>query len=463
MRSFDVVVVGTGPAGQRAAIQAAKLGATVAAIERRQRIGGAATNHGTIPSKTVREAVLYLTGFRQRGLYGAGYRVKEHITVEDLTFRLNHVLDREVAVMQSQLARNGVEVLHGHCRFVAHHQLRVAGEDGDVDVRGEIVILAPGSIPAHSARVPIDGHYVVDADSMFSRREIPGRGIIIGGGVIGVEYASIFGALGVEVTLLDQRERILEFVDGEIIDALMGQMRENGVTFALGEQLHEVEVDDGVVTAHLDGGKSIAADMLLYTIGRQGNTAGLGLERIGLAVDDRGRLAVDEQYRTSVPYVFAAGDVIGFPALAATSMEQGRLAVRLALGAPEEVIPSPLPFGIYSIPEISMVGRTEEQLVDDGVPYEVGMALYSETARGQIVGDERGRLKLLVHRETQELLGVHIVGEAATELVHIGQMMIGLGGRLDYLVDNVFNYPTLAECYKIAALDASNKLSGEHA
>ena len=463
MLSFDVIVVGTGPAGQRAAIQAAKLGASVAAIERRQRIGGAAINHGTIPSKTLREAVLYLTGFRQRGLYGVGYRVKEDITIEDLMFRLNHVLDREVAVMESQLARNGVEVIHGQCRFVAPHELRVAGEDGDIDVRGEIVILAPGSIPAHSPRVPIDGRYVVDADSIFSPQPIPASIIIVGGGVIGVEYASIFGALGVEVTLLDQRERILEFVDGEIIDALMGQMRENGVTFSLGEQLHEVEVDDGVVSAHLDGGRSITADMLLYTVGRQGNTAGLGLERIGLAVDDRGRLAVDEHYRTSVPYVFAAGDVIGFPALAATSMEQGRLATRFALGAPEEVIPSPLPFGIYSIPEISMVGRTEEELSDDGVPYEGGLALYSETARGQIVGDERGRLKLLVHRETQEILGVHIVGEAATELVHIGQMMIGLGGRLDYLVDNVFNYPTLAECYKIAALDASNKLSGEHA
>lgn len=463
MRSFDVIVVGTGPAGQRAAVQAAKLGASVAAIEGQRRIGGAAINHGTIPSKTLREAVLYLTGFRQRGLYGVGYRVKEDITIEDLMFRLNHVLDREVAVMESQLARNGVEVIYGQCHFVAPHQLRVAADEGDIDVRGEIVILAPGSIPAHSPRVPIDGRYVVDADSLFSRREIPRSGIIIGGGVIGVEYASIFGALGVEVTLLDQRDRILEFVDGEIIDALMGQMRENGVTFALGEQLHEVKVDDGVVTAHLDSGRSIAADMLLYTVGRQGNTAGLGLERIGLAVDDRGRLAVDEQYRTSVPYVSAAGDVIGFPALAATSMEQGRLAVRFALGAPEEVVPSPLPFGIYSIPEISMVGRTEQQLSDDGVPYEVGLALYSETARGQIVGDERGRLKLLVHRETQEILGVHIVGEAATELVHIGQMMIGLGGRLDYLVDNVFNYPTLAECYKIAALDASNKLSGEHA
>ena len=461
MRSYDVVVVGTGPGGQRAAIQAAKLGARVAAIEERERIGGAVINYGTIPSKALREAVLYLTGFRQRGLYGAGYQVKENVALADLTLRLSHVLERELAVMESQLARNGVELIRGHSTFVASHQLRVATQEGAVDVRGEIVILAPGSTPAHSPRVPLDGNFVVDADTLFGRQEIPQRGIVVGAGVIGVEYASIFALLAIEVTLLDARERFLEFLDDGIREALMQQMRANGVTFVLGEELDQVVVEDGVVTARTGSGKVLEADALLYTVGRQGNTEGLGLERVGLEVDERGRLSVDAQFRTSLGHIFAVGDVIGFPALAATSMEQGRLAARYALGAPEEVVPSPLPFGIYSIPEISMVGRTEQELAQEGLPHEVGLALYAETARGQILGDDRGLLKLLVSRETEEILGVHIIGEGATELVHIGQMLMGLGGRLDYLVDNVFNYPTLAECYKIAALDASNKLSGE--
>ena len=461
MRSYDVVVVGTGPAGQRAAIQAAKLGASVVAIERRASIGGGVTNAGTIPSKTLREAVLYLTGFRQRGLYGLGYRVKEDVTLEDLTYRLDHVLQREVAVMADQLERNGVELLRGHARFTGPHTLAVAGEGATTELRGEIVVLAPGSIPAHSPNVPIDGEWVVDAELLYERRNIPKRGIIIGGGVIGVEYASIFGALGVEITLCDQRTEILEFLDGAMLQTLREEMTAHGVTFALGEEIVGVEVADGTVTARGASGKVIEADALLYAVGRLGNTAELGLEAIGIEPDARGRIAVDEQFRTALPHVYAVGDVIGFPALAASSMEQGRLATRYALGVPYEGIQGPLPIGIYAVPELSMVGATEEQLMRDGVPYEVGLGLYAETARGQIVGDSRGRLKLLVQAETHELLGVHIIGEGATELVHIGQTVIGLGGRLEYLVDNVFNYPTLAETYKIAALDAFNKLTGE--
>ncbi len=461
MRSYDVVVVGTGPAGQRAAIQAAKLGASVVAVEERTPIGGGVINAGTIPSKTLRESVLYLTGFRQRGLYGLGYRVKDDVTIEDLTYRLEHVLDGEVAVMADQLERNHVEVLPGHARFTGPHTLSVTGDGATTELRGEIVMLAPGSIPAHSPNVPIDGEWVFDADLLYERRSIPKRAIIIGGGVIGVEYASIFGALGVEITLCDQRTQILEFVDRAILETLQEEMTANGVTFVLGEEIVGVSVQDGTVTARGASGAVFEAEMLLYAVGRLGNTAELGLEVIGIELDGRGRIAVDEHFQTQVPYVYAVGDVIGFPALAASSMLQGRLAARHALGAPDERIPGPLPIGIYAVPELSMVGATEEQLVRDEVPYVVGLGPYAETARGQIVGDVRGRLKLLVHAETHELLGVHIIGEGATELVHIGQTVIGLGGRLEYLVDNVFNYPTLAETYKIAALDAYNKLTGE--
>jgi NAD(P) transhydrogenase len=321
------------------------------------------------------------------------------------------------------------------------------------------VVLAPGSVPAHSPNVPIDGEWVVDADLLYARRSIPKRAIIIGAGVIGVEYASIFGALGVEVTLFDQRMEILEFLDGAILETLRAEMTANGVIFRLGEEVLGVEVTGGMVTARGASGTAIEADMLLYAVGRLGNTADLGLDAIGLEADARGRIAVDEHFQTALPHVYAVGDVIGFPALAASSMEQGRLAARYALGAPYEGVQGPLPIGIYAVPELSMVGMTEEQLMRAEVPYVVGLGRYAETARGQIVGDSRGRLKLLVHAETHELLGVHIIGEEATELVHIGQTVIGLGGRLEYLVDNVFNYPTLAETYKIAALDAFNKLT----
>lgn len=459
MKRVDVAVIGTGPAGQRAAIQAAKLGARVVAIERRSPIGGGAIHAGTIPSKTLREAVLYLTGFRQRGLYGVSYAVKHNITLQDLTFRLDHVLRREIAVIESQFARNGVEVILGEARFTGDHALRISGADSEEELRAEVVILAPGSIPAHSPKVPIDGRRVFDTDTVLNQRDIPRHATIIGAGVIGVEYASIFAALGIRITLVERRDRILEFVDREIVNALMYHMRETGVVFRLGEEMEEVVTEGDQVIAYTASRKSIRGDVLLYAIGRQGATTKLGLDVVGLVADERGRLDVDENYRTSVPYIYAAGDVIGFPALASSSMDQGRVAARHALGVPVERAQGPLPYGIYAIPEVSMVGRTEEELTQARVPYEVGLARYAEVARGQIVGDSTGRLKLLVHCETRKVLGVHIIGEGAAELVHIGQTVIGLGGTLDYLVNNVFNYPTLAECYKTAALDAFNKLS----
>jgi NAD(P) transhydrogenase len=465
VKNVDIAVVGTGPGGQRAAIQAAKLGASVVAIEHRGQVGGTAIHAGTIPSKTLREAVMYLTGFRQRGLYGVSYSVKQGITISDLMFRLDHVLRNEIAVMESQLSRNGVDVMFGAARFDEEHTLRVTRAGGEEEVvRAEHIILAPGSVPAQSPLVPVDAELIFDADSILSLDTIPRRLTIIGGGVIGMEYASIFAALGVRVTLVERRDDLLDFADREIVDALLYHMRDQGVVFRLGEEVERVEVIDGHVAAFTTSRKQIDGDRLLYTVGRMGATAELGLERIGLEPDDRGRLSVNAAYQTTVPYVYAVGDVIGFPALGSTAMEQGRLAVLHALGGDgEREGQPPLPFGIYTVPEVSMVGSSEAGLTEQRVPYEVGVGRYSETARGQIVGDTTGRLKLIVHAETREVLGVHIIGEGASELVHIGQAVIALHGTLDYLVNSVFNYPTLAETYKIAALDAYNKLYGREA
>ncbi|MDP6821859.1 MAG: Si-specific NAD(P)(+) transhydrogenase [Dehalococcoidia bacterium] len=460
MKQFDVAVIGAGPAGQRAAIQAAKLGASVVVIERLPTVGGAAINGGTIPSKALREAVLYLTGFRERELYGVSYSVKQDILLQDLTYRLDHILRREVAVMESQLARNGVEVMFGRASFSGDHRLVIDRGHEKSEIVAENVILAPGSKPAHSEQVPIDGVRIFDTDQILNLREIPRRLAVIGAGVVGLEYACMFAALGVRVTLVEKQEQLIPFVDREIVEALIYHMRDTGVLFQLGEGVDSVTIEGDEVVATTESRKRVCADALLYTIGRVGSTDQLGLENIGLGSDDRGRLTVDDRYRTSVPYVYAAGDVIGFPALASSSMEQGRIAARNALGAPTDGVQDPLPFGIYTIPEISIVGKTEPQLTRDRVPYEIGLARYSETARGQIVGDSTGRLKLLVHTETREILGVHIIGEGASELIHIGQTVIALNGKLDYLVNNVFNYPTLAECYKVAALDAYNKISG---
>jgi len=459
MRTFDVVVVGTGPAGQRAAIQAAKLGRKVLAIERRRTVGGGAVATGTIPSKTLREAVMHLTGLRERSIYGVSYAVKRNITVADLTFRLDHVIRNEVAVVESQLMRNGVELAYGVASFNGPHRMRIGtGTDQD-EIEAGLVVLAPGSEPALSPKFPVDGKNILDTECLFGIRCIPKRLTVVGGGVIGVEYANIFAALGVKVTLVERLDRILGFVDREVVDALVYHMRDQGVVFRLGEEVESCVLDGETVVATTASRKTITGDCLLYTVGRQGATADLNLESVGLTADARGRIPVDAHYQTAVPWVYAAGDVIGFPALAATSLEQGRAAVRHGLGVATNGVNRVFPLGIYTVPEISMVGRTEEELTHDGVPYETGTARYGETARGQILGDNTGRLKILVHAQDRALLGVHIIGEGATELVHIGQMVMGLGGKLDFLVDSVFNYPTLAECYKIAALDAFNRLS----
>jgi len=458
-KTFDLFVIGTGPAGQRAAVQAAKLGKKVGICERREVIGGVCIHTGTIPSKTFREAVLYLTGFQMRGLYGASYAVKERITMEDLLFRREHVIKREVDVIRDQMRRNGIVLIGGTARFVDPHTLEVAGAEGAVRVVADKVLIATGTTDARPQGVPIDGQSVLTSDDILTLKEVPRTLTVVGAGVVGTEYASIFAALRVEVTLVDRRPRLLEFVDAENIESLTYQMRNMNCTFRLHEEVASVRLEGPrrAVTV-LKSGKRIVSEAILYSIGRVGATADLNLEAAGLAADERGRLKVNEAFQTSRPHLYAAGDVIGFPALASTSMEQGRLAACHAFGVPSTSMPNLFPYGIYSVPEISMVGQNEEQLTAAGVPYEVGVSRYREIARGAILGDDSGLLKILFHRDTRRVLGVHIIGTGATELVHIGQAVLAHDGTIDYFVDTVFNYPTFAECYKVAALGGYNKV-----
>ncbi len=458
MQKFDLFVLGTGPAGQRAAVQAAKLGKKVGICEKREMVGGVCVNTGTIPSKTFREAVLYLSGIAQRANYGASYTVKDDITMDDLLLRCHQVITREIDVIRAQMKRNGITLLGGSAMFTGPHTLTVTGSAGPVEVEAGNVVIAVGTRPAPPP-VSVDGETVIDSDGILTLKKLPKSLLVIGAGVIGVEYASMFAALGIDVTIVDKRPVLLDFVDDEISEALAFFLRRLDCTLRLGEEVDAVHVEKpGRVEATLKSGKKIAADLLLYSIGRVGATASLNLAAAGLEADERGRIKVNERYQTAQPHVYAVGDVIGFPALASTSMEQGRLASCHAFGVACLSLPHLYPIGIYSVPEISMVGKTEKELTKDCVPYETGVARYREIARGAIVGDDIGLLKILVHRETRLLLGVHILGTAATELIHIGQSFLALGGTLDVLVDTVFNYPTFAECYKVAALDAYNKL-----
>jgi NAD(P) transhydrogenase len=456
---FDFLVLGSGPGGQKAAIAAAKLGKKVALVERRDMLGGVCINTGTIPSKTLREAVLYLTGLNQREMYGQGYRVKEDITVSDLISRTQHVIGREVGVVRSQLSRNHVTILTGTGRFTDPHTVEVTDGSGrDATVSAEKIVIATGTRPARPDTVDFDGHTIIDSDGILHLDRVPQSMIVVGAGVIGIEYASMFAALGTKVTVVERRERMLEFCDVEVVEALKYHLRDLAVIFRFRETVAAVQRHPQGAIAVLESGKKIPAETVLYSAGRQGMTEQLTLDNASLAADDRGRIAVDEHFRTEVPHIYAVGDVIGFPALAATSMEQGRLAVHHACGEQAHAMPRLQPIGIYTIPEISYIGETEDQLTEARVPFEVGIARYRELARGQIIGDSYGMLKLLVSPETRAVLGVHVFGTNATELVHIGQAVIGCGGTVDYLVDAVFNYPTLAESYKVAALDAMNKI-----
>jgi NAD(P) transhydrogenase len=462
VHDYDLLVIGSGPGGQKAAIAAAKLDRRVAVVERPEMLGGVCLNTGTIPSKTLREAILYLTGVDQREIYGQSYRLKDEVTIADLTARTTHVVMRENDVVRSQLVRNRVTIVPGTARFAGPHEVEVVnGVNGNERVRtvtAETIVVATGTTPARPASVAFDERTIIDSDGVIHLERVPRSMVVAGAGVIGIEYASMFAALGTKVTVVERRDRMLEFCDEEVVEALKYHLRDLAVTFRFGETVASVEARPEGAIALLHSGKKIPADTVLYSAGRQGMTEHLNLEAAGLTADERGRIKVDEFFRTTVPHIYAVGDVIGFPALAATSMEQGRLAAHHACGEPEQVHDVPQPIGIYSIPEISFVGRTEDQLTEACVPFEVGVSRYRELARGQIVGDSYGMLKLLVSPETRKLLGVHVFGTGATELIHIGQAVMGCGGTVDYLVDAVFNYPTLAESYKIAALDATNKM-----
>jgi NAD(P) transhydrogenase len=452
---YELVVIGSGPAGQKAAIQGAKLGRRVALVERRE-LGGVSVNWGTIPSKTLRESIVYLTGMSQRAAYGESYRVKEEITMEDLRLRTQQVIAREVDVVRNQLLRNRVTLLEGTASFLDPHTLAVAGREGQ-QVGADRVVIASGTRPARPAEVEFDESTILDSDSLLRLDRVPSSVLVVGAGVIGIEYASMFAALGSKVTVVEKRPRLLDFCDAQIVEGLQYHLRDLGVVFRLGEEVTAVEQYEGGALTHLGSGKRVASDVVLYAAGRQGETEGLDLENAGLEADPRGRISVGPDYRTAVEHIYAAGDVIGWPALAATSMEQGRLAAAHAFGEAASMSEL-LPIGIYTIPEISYIGRTEEELTADAVPYEVGISRYRELARGVILGDAYGMLKLLVSPDDRTILGVHVLGTNATELGHIGQTVMGLDGTIDYLIDAVFNYPTLAEAYKVAALDARNRL-----
>ncbi|AQA05842.1 NAD(P)(+) transhydrogenase [Mycobacterium sp. MS1601] len=460
LQEYDLVVIGSGPGGQKAAIAAAKLGKSVAVIERGRMLGGVCVNTGTIPSKTLREAVVYLTGMSQRELYGASYRVKEKITPADLLARTQHVIGKEIDVVRNQLMRNRIELYTGHARFLDEHTIHV--EDPSraerITVSGHHIVIATGTKPARPSGVEFDEERVLDSDGILDLKFIPTSMVVVGAGVIGIEYASMFAALGTKVTVVEKRANMLEFCDPEIIESLKFHLRDLAVTFRFGEEVTAVDVSASGTVTTLASGKQIPAETVMYSAGRQGQTDHLDLANAGLEADNRGRIFVDDNYQTKVDHIYAVGDVIGFPALAATSMDQGRLAAYHAFDEPSHAMTELQPIGIYSIPEVSYVGATEVDLTKDAIPYEVGVSRYRELARGQIAGDSYGMLKLLVSTEDLTLLGVHIFGTNATEMVHIGQAVMGCGGTVEYLVDAVFNYPTFSEAYKVAALDVMNKL-----
>lgn len=467
MRHYDCVVIGTGPAGQKGAIQAAKLGKSVAIIEKNQVLGGAQVNTGTIPSKALREAVLQLTGQRRRGFYGSAQQPKKQITIADLVSFSQRVIRHEWEIIRDQFERNNVDLLWGAARFVSPHEVAIEGPEGTQHITGDRFLLGVGTRPAKPEHVPFNEQTIFTSDEVMRIDHLPRTMIVVGGGVIGTEYACIMATLGVQVTLIEGRDKVLGFLDQEIADAFQYFMRQRGITLRLGEKVEhikEVDIDNGtvgkLVEAQLESGKTLRAETLLYAVGRQGVCQQLGLDNVGIQYDDRERLKVNDQYQTNVEHVYAAGDVIGFPALASTSMEQGRRAICYAFGRCEGNYNTELfPYGIYAVPEISMVGKTEEQLTAEGIPYESGVANYREIARGQLLGDELGMLKMLIHQDTHQLLGVHVIGTGATELIHIGQAVMALGGDAEFFVNNVFNFPTLAECYKVAAYNGLNKLN----
>jgi NAD(P) transhydrogenase len=460
LSNFDFIVIGSGPAGRRAAVQAAKLGKSVLVVEKGHKVGGVSVHTGTIPSKTLRETILNLTGYRERGFYGRAYRVKQDISAEDLGLRMHKTLNHEVDVLEHQFTRNGVKTLHGAASFIDSHRIEITSANGETGVvEGSRILIAVGTRPFRPGNIPFDGARVLDSDEIIGIGQLPRSLIVIGAGVIGIEYATIFSALDVSVTLIDPQTGFLNFVDRELIEDLTFQMRDQGMNLRLGAKVEHIDFEDGCPVAHLSDGRRTRAEMVLFAGGREGATDTLNLAACGLSTDARGRLKVDpETFRTEADHIYAAGDVIGFPSLASTSMEQGRIAAGHAFGIPTPRAPEFFPYGIYSVPEISMVGMTEQQMQERAIPYECGIARFREVSRGHIMGLNSGMMKLIFSLKTRRLLGAHIIGEGATELIHIGQAVINLKGTLEFFIENTFNYPTLAEAYKVAALDAWNRM-----
>jgi NAD(P) transhydrogenase len=457
---YDFIVIGSGPSGRRAAIQAAKLGKRVLVVEKGRRVGGVSVHTGTIPSKTLRETVLNLSGWRERGFYGRAYRAKKDITAKDLMARLHMTLDHEVDVLEHQFTRNNVTQMRGTAMFLDAHRISVTSDAGEVSiVEGQKFLIAVGTRPHRPKDVPFDGVQVLDSDEIVELKHLPRSLTVIGAGVIGVEYATIFSALDVQVALVEARPTFLDFIDHELVEDFLHQLRDRGMTIRFGSKVDRIEIEGGHTITVLESGRRVRSEMLLYAAGREGVTDSLNLEACGLSFDQRGRIKVDgKTFQTTVGHIYASGDVVGFPSLASTSMEQGRIAACHAFGIPMPPAPEFFPYGIYAVPEISTIGMSEEEVKRQNIPYDCGIARFRETSRGHIMGLHAGMMKMIVALDTRRLLGVHIVGEGATELIHIGQAVLNLHGTLDYFIENTFNYPTLAEAYKIAALDAWNRM-----
>ncbi len=452
---YDLAVIGSGPAGQKAAIQGAKLGKRVAIIDRPDSVGGACVQRGAIPSKTLREAVLYYTGFYHRQAYFTPR--KRGLTMQDLMARCDQVVENESRVVIEQLDRNRAELIEGEASFTDDHTLKLSGQNRSITAN--YILIATGTTSARPPDIPFEDAIIVDPDGLGTFTRLPRSFVVVGAGVIGTEYASILALLNIEVSLIDQRPSLLDFVDREIAEALSYHLRDIGVILHFGKEVVSVDkTSKGKVRTTLKSGKKLVSDALLYAVGRYGATEGMGLENLGIELDPRGRIIVNEHFQTKLPHIYAAGDVIGFPSLASTSMEQGRLAACHAFGVPAYDRPNLIPYGIYTVPEISMVGRNERELTENHIPYEIGVARYREIARGQILGDRVGKLKLLFHQDSRKLLGVHAIGQGVTELIHIGQAVMAFEGTIDYFIENTFNYPTFAECYRVAALDGYNKV-----
>ncbi|MFQ5544128.1 MAG: Si-specific NAD(P)(+) transhydrogenase [Nitrospiria bacterium] len=458
---YDLICIGSGPAGQRCAIQATKLGKKVAVIEKRRCVGGVCLETGTIPSKTFREAVRSFSA-QKNPFDGLGFAPRRNITIGALLRRVSQVVQRESEVQQDQLQRNDANIILGKARFEDAHHLLVETDEGKRILSAKYFLVAVGTHPHVPSDIHVDNKTVIVSDGILELKRLPKLMTVVGAGVVGLEYASMFSELGIQVTVIDKRDRPLGFLDHEITDELLYQMRNKRVLFRLGEEVTHLNIVEskpypkGVI--QLASGKQIVSELVLYSAGRTGATDLLNVRAAGLEPDHRGRLKVDENYLTSVGHIYAAGDVIGFPSLAATAATQGRLAACHMFNVACKPMGDLYPIGIYSIPEISMVGATEETLTQEKIPYETGIARYREIARGQILGDDTGLLKMIVHREDERLLGVHAIGTGVTELIHVGQAVMQLGGRLDYFLQTVFNYPTLAECYKVASLNIYNKL-----